>query len=315
MNIKNSIFIIACAFTMHSYADETYTYQEEFKILKDSEQYKAIFDKEQSPLIRQLRRNIENARGTIKPTTLSKQLNIGIIITPENMPKLYTFIKTICAAHSIEMPLILLSTEGEIYNAFATKIFWAKGIVYIGRELLLDLSDDALEGALAHELGHIKYNHANKSLAISISGAIASGIIADYIVKHYFNENNNFLRDFIIGYTLSATITSLLIGKKFVKEADTFACKDVGKANGLIKLFTKFQEKNTHIKEAWIETKNLLDADKETMAEADYNDILVNYYFSKGIQNFSDALRWIYHNTPFGPHPSHEARIEAAQKR
>lgn len=323
-------FFIICAFVMQSQTNETYVYQEELENLKTSAQYKIIFDKEQSLAIRELRKNIENARSTIKPTWLSKLCDGCIIVTPENMPQLYAYIETLCTKNSIAMPIVVLSTKGELYNAFATKILWSKGVVCIGKELLLDISDDTLEAVLAHELGHIKYNHVNKKLAIITTAAIASAFIAHYIVENHLNSPNktclfsffgtpffifssNTEREIILTQIIAFAVTSLIIGKKFEKEADAFACQSAGKAQGLIKFFTKLDEKTTNVENAWLETKALIDNNKESMEKKDYNDIWFEYYMGVGAQKLQNAMRWIYHNTPFGPHPSNEERIKAAQ--
>lgn len=315
-------------------ANQSGTYKQEFESLKNSDQYAVIFNKDYSLNVRTLRTSIENAKGEIKPTTLSKMISQdGLIITPSNMPKLYSYIATLCNTHNIAIPVILITTSNEMYNAFASKIFWSKGIVVIGKELLLDVSDETLEAVLAHELGHIKHNHVNKSLAILTTTLIASAVAAHYIVERYFKENKqlalvdipflhiplmtikvNTEQEILLAQIMAFIATSFIINKKFEKEADQFACQDANKAKGLITFFEGLQQKTNDETNAWITTKNILSSSKETIQKAEYNKLWYKYYINKAAKGLSDAIIWTYYNTPFGPHPSPEARIKAAQQ-
>jgi len=236
-----------------------------------------------------------------------------VIVTPETMPSLYKYVDEICKKANITAPTIFITRRDGFFNAAAQKLLMSSGGVIIGQKLLHDLSDDALEAVVAHEIGHIKYNHINKGLALSMASIAMYYMVKDSI---YSENDSSFLR-FVKWYALFETIhlsNRLIIGKRFEQEADEFSYKVNGKAKGLIEFFELILKKDyLHEKEFKMTYENI-QQNRSLISSSDYYDLLVRYYITKGVHLYNNFYKKIYYNTFIGAHPSPEARIAAAQE-
>lgn len=283
-------------------------YQQEVQTLKANPIYKPIFDEEAPQDLTAIHRDIENFKEL---TFLQRLIRFGIlgsdvvVVTPETMPTLYGYVKTVCTEQSIVMPTVFVTRQESIFNAFAFKLLTSSGGIVICQKIIKETTAQELEAVIAHELGHIKYNHVNKILGINIAAVVGLKLIAKKFAPSY--ENHNFTQ-FIIG----SYLTRLVINKRFEKQADEFAYKathDNGK--GLIELFEHFESKEKYGHDHYAITYSALQNNKSKLGYFDYLSLMADYYITKGTHT---AYKWIYYNTPIGAHPSPQARIQAVQE-
>ena len=106
----------------------------------------------------------------------SKQMALSAnkvhLITREEDPRLYDTVYKLAMKAGLPMPEVGIS-EVPMPNAFATGRNPKNAAVVATRPLLNLLSDDELEGVLAHELSHVKHRDI---LVMSVASAMASMI-------------------------------------------------------------------------------------------------------------------------------------------
>lgn len=95
------------------------------------------------------------------------------IVTKEQQPRLYNIVNRVCLKANMPMPKVAI-VPTQTPNAFATGRNERNAVVAATEGLLSLLSDDELEGVLAHEMAHIKdKDMLVMSVAATIAGAIA----------------------------------------------------------------------------------------------------------------------------------------------
>lgn len=93
-------------------------------------------------------------------------------VTREELPRLYQIVERLCAKTGLPMPkLYVIPTRSP--NAFATGRNPQHASVAVTAGILDILTDDELEGVLAHELGHVR----NRDILISSVAATLAGAI------------------------------------------------------------------------------------------------------------------------------------------
>lgn len=166
-------------------------YIEELTAFKTSPDYQLIFNEDANPILQGIERDIENCQHLswlqrlIRSTFLSQDV---IVVTPKTMPKLYSYIETLCKTSEIKTPIVFLTREKGFFNAAAQKLLMSTGAIIIGQKLLLETSDKELESVIAHEMGHIKYNHVNKSMAINFLAFLGSWAGSYYLLSKQINN-------------------------------------------------------------------------------------------------------------------------------
>lgn len=299
----------------------TNVYVEEFKAFKNSADYQLIFKKDANLALQIIERDIENCKHLswfqrfVRSTFLSFD---AIVVSPKTMPKLYAYIDSICKKAEIKTPTIFLTREKCFFNAMAEKLLISSGAILIGQKLLLETSPQELEAVAAHEIGHIVYNHVNKKKAINILNALAAVTAINYLTKN--NEartvEKSIIEGIIVGITagnIANYITPLIINKRFEKQADEFAYKFMNKGNGLIEFCQHLEKMTNDEDQDFNHTREMLTKSKPEIGLYSYAGLSTIYYLAKFEHILSKAYRWLYHNTPFGEHPSPEARIKATQ--
>jgi len=93
-------------------------------------------------------------------------------VTREELPRVYQVVERLTGRAGIPMPRIyVIPTESP--NAFATGRNPAHASVAVTHGILALLTDDELEGVLAHELGHVRNRDIlTSSIAATLAGAI-----------------------------------------------------------------------------------------------------------------------------------------------
>ena len=316
MNIRHFFLLSLITFVAVAQvkSEELNVYQQDLKDWKETKRYELVFDEDANESLRGIQADIENYKELTYLQRLLRFAVMGqgvVIVTPETMPHLYNYVQGICTQEGLPVPTIFITTSKGIFNAFAQKLFASVGAILIGQKLLNEVSQDELEAVIAHEIGHIKYNHVNKALLLSLATYISFKALFEYLIddKGVFAA----VKKECLSICLSDIATSLIINKKFEKQADEFAYKTMNKGKGLIEFFENLQEKEQKNDAAFDNTYDLLKENKPEIRSSDYMNLMMRYYLAKTGQLFNKAYRWVYHNTPFGPHPSPQARIKAAQ--
>jgi len=295
--------ILSFCFTS-SYSGDVY--KNELTSLKENPTYAGIFDEDISSSLSSIQRDIQ----LYSHTSFSQRILLFIfflldpvVVTPNTMPTLYNYVDGICKSQNMTTPVVFISRKETFFNAFASKLLLSCGGIMIGQKIMVECSDAALEGVIAHELGHIKYNHVNKNLALSILCSIATW----YGFRLLLKRDSGLIELFIV----KDILTSAIINKRFEKEADEFAYKTIGKGDGLIEFFELLEEKEAHHEQGFLDTYTLTQTHKNDVGFINYLRLMRRYYTDRAFDYVDRAYRWLYHNTFFGAHPSPEARIAA----
>jgi len=201
-----------------------------------------------------------------------------IIVTDETMPALYNYVSSLSKEAKIVIPFLFISLKN--CSISSRKILTFRSSVVIGQQLLHDVSDEELEALVAQQIGHIKYYHTNKK-------ALVNGIA-------------------LIGFIVPA-LSSLLVSKRFAKQADMFASEVAGKANGLIKFYKRLKEKDQLRMAEYDEVFKMLTENAATIPMLSYLILIIGYHMAKTER----CIEEIYHKFAY---PSHQERIDAAKK-
>jgi len=104
-------------------------------------------------------------------------------VTREELPRIYEIVERLCGKTGLPMPKIyVIPTESP--NAFATGRNPQHSSVAVTHGILGLLTDDEMEGVLAHELGHVK----NRDILISSVAATVAGAITLLARMTYYAE-------------------------------------------------------------------------------------------------------------------------------
>lgn len=286
-------------------------YRQEFKALTQNDKYKLVFDTDASFVLRDLKKDIK----LYKNISLENRVGLAItpdvvLITPDAMPKLYRYIDGLCKKFGIDTPAIFISMNKGMFNAFAAKILWYTGSIVIGQDILLKSSDDAIEGVLAHEVGHIYHGHVNKTLLARAICLVPSFFILSPL-------RSTMIRG-IGTIALSSFTVQLIIDKKFEWQADEFACKQAQKSKGLVDFLSALEHKEDdavanfekHLREVYEDIQSC----RQELSYVDYIELMCRYYAIKANYKVGQGYKWLYYNTPFGSHPKTQERIKKAEQ-
>lgn len=315
--VASLLLIPAITFTQEESTNQTYA--QEFLAFKNAPENHAIFDEMLQPDLHAIERDGYN----FKFMSLSQRMACTfilhhdvIVVTPENMPKLYTSIDEFCKESRIPTPTIFITVHEGFSNALSTKLFTSPGGIVIGQKLLFESTDAQLDAIIAHEIGHIKNNHTNKSISVHLAGALASGYASYKLYKYIKSKlgcNSTIsvyegLNLFMVSQYCGFILRGLIIGKKFEKEADEFAFK-AGYAQQLIGFFEDLKQKEQLIDSDYSALNDRLQLKKAELPAPAFEELQNAYNTAVAFRNF---LKW-FCSTRFMPHPSNDDRIQAAQ--
>ncbi len=316
--ITTALFFCSLA---HALQESTYHYKEELENFKKSPQYELIFNEDTHPIVRGLNRDIENYKELTNWQRITRfgLLTFAVVVTADAMPKLYACIDGVCNKSRIAMPTVFVTVDKGFFNAAAIKLLKSTGAIVIGQKMIYKTNDRQLEAIIAHEIGHIKHDHINKTLELLLPTAVIIQALKYCILNRFrvFPESNKLFYwavDISLTWRLAAIITNLMLNKKFEKEADEFAYGDMGKGEGLIEFFDLLQEKELQTDADFIATYVKLQENESEIEPADYAGLKFSFYVARGIRYLENAYRWFYYNTRYGAHPSPQARSATIQK-
>jgi heat shock protein HtpX len=178
-------------------------------------------------------------------------------VTREQVPRLYAVMERLAAKANLPVPKLYVIPE-PAPNAFATGRNPHHASVAVTEGLLQLMSDDELEGVIAHELSHVRnYDILTSSIAATIAGAItylaSMGRLA-MIFGGYGGGDNDRERGgglgailMIILAPIAAMILQLSLSRTREYSADETGARMVGQPYGLISALQKLGAYNQRI--------------------------------------------------------------------
>lgn len=132
------------------------------------------------------------------------------IITKADQPRLYNIVNKVCLKANMPMPKIAI-VPTQTPNAFATGRNEKNAVVAATEGMMSLLTDDELEGVLAHEMAHIKdKDMLVMSVAATVAGAISfASRMAFYSSMGSRRGNENALLFVVL--VITAPIAALLL--------------------------------------------------------------------------------------------------------
>jgi Zn-dependent protease with chaperone function len=301
-------------------------YRDELKAFKKSADSELMFSEDANQSLVHIQRSIEISKELGFFSKLARFMFMGldpVIVKPSTMPQLYGYIDGVCKKSNIATPTIFITSDKHgFFNAFASKLFATTGGIIVEQKMIYETSELELEAVLAHEIGHIKHNHINKAIAISLLSTLGAYLATAGGIELYrklsetqdmpYTEAQVTLKS---QATLLAAIflPKFIINKRFEKEADLFACQQ-DKAEGVIEFFEDILDREANYDKDFDNVYALIKGSKSQISTFDYFGFWVGYYLAKGGHHIDKVVKYLYHNTPLGDHPSHEARIDAVKE-
>jgi heat shock protein HtpX len=177
-------------------------------------------------------------------------------VTREQAQRLYEVMERLCGKANLPMPKLYM-IPSQAPNAFATGRNPSHASVAVTQGLMEIMSDDEMEGVIAHELSHVKnYDILTSSIAATIAGAIIW--IAEIgkwgmIFGGFGGRDNEGMGELVgtlallIIAPLAATMLQLGISRQREFQADASGARMVGHPYGLISALKKLEAYNKRI--------------------------------------------------------------------
>jgi len=169
------------------------------------------------------------------------------IISKAEQPRLYNIVNKVCLKGNLPMPkLAIVATQTP--NAFATGRNKDRAVVAVTEGILSLLSDDELEGVLAHEMAHVKDRDILlMSVAATIAGAISfAARMALWSSLGSRKGNGNGLLLLVVALTapIAALLLRLAISRSREYKADKEGALMIQRALALARALEKLEEGN-----------------------------------------------------------------------
>ena len=225
-------------------------------------------------------------------------------VTPAEAPQLHGIIDRICALADMPKPRVAIA-QSNMPNAFATGRNSKSAVVVVTTGLMAKLSDQELEGVLAHELSHIAHKDVVVMTVASFLGIVAALLVRFAFYGELFggggrgrgggNNNNGgalpilliVMAVGIVTYAISFLLIRLLSRYRELA-ADRAGALLTGQPSALASALTKVSDSMSAIP-----TKDLREA-----------QALTAFYFAPAIKPNTQSL-----STIFSTHPSLERRL------
>ncbi len=169
------------------------------------------------------------------------------IVSQAEQPRLYNIVNKVCLKGDLPMPkLAIVATQ--IPNAFATGRNKDRAVVAATEGILSLLSDDELEGVLAHEMAHVKDRDILlMSVAATIAGAISfAARMALWSSLGSRRDNGNILLLLLVAITapIAALLIRLAISRSREYKADKEGALMIQRPLALARALEKLEEGN-----------------------------------------------------------------------
>ena len=171
-------------------------------------------------------------------------------VTREQLPRLYEVMERLAAKANLPVPKLYIVPEAAP-NAFATGRNPSHASVAVTEGLLQLMTDDELEGVIAHELSHVRnYDILISSIAATIAGAISYlGHIGLWFGGRDDEREGSGVAGILmlILAPIAATLLQLGISRQREYSADATGARMVGQPYGLISALQKLGAYNRRI--------------------------------------------------------------------
>ncbi len=178
-------------------------------------------------------------------------------VTREQVPRLYEVLERLCGKANLPMPKLYVIPQAAP-NAFATGRNPRHASVAVTQGLLELMTDDELEGVIAHELSHVRnYDILTTSIAATLAGAITwiaemgrwAMIFGGWGSNSRDEERGGGLSALVmlIVAPLAALLIQLGISRQREYAADAAGARMVGHPYGLISALQKLGAYNKKI--------------------------------------------------------------------
>jgi heat shock protein HtpX len=169
------------------------------------------------------------------------------ILEEKDSPRLFRIVRRVSTMSSVPMPKVAL-IPSRTPNAFATGRNPERAVVAVTRGILDLLSEEELEGVIAHEMAHIKDRDILvMSVAATLAGAIAF-MSRFFWWSALFGRRNqaNIIILLVIAITapLAALLVQLAISRAREYKADEVGARTIGKPLALARALRKLDEGN-----------------------------------------------------------------------
>ena len=176
-------------------------------------------------------------------------------VTPQQAPRLYAITERLCQRANLPMPRLYVIPQAAP-NAFATGRNPRNAAVAVTAGLLELMTEEEVEGVIAHELGHVKnYDILTASVAATIAAAITYLAHMGQFAMIFGGGRRDDDRGgspigallMIILAPLAALILQMWISRTREFSADAAAAQMVGHPYGLIKALEKLGYANKRL--------------------------------------------------------------------
>lgn len=173
--------------------------------------------------------------------------------TREQSPQLYEITERLCRRANLPMPRLYIIPQ-QAPNAFATGRNPKNAAVAVTQGLLELMTEEEIEGVIAHELAHVKnYDILIASVAATIAGAITwIAMMGRWAMILGGRDNRNPVGAvgailMLILAPIAAALIQMAISRRREYAADASAARMVGHPYGLIKALEKLGAYNRRI--------------------------------------------------------------------
>jgi len=169
------------------------------------------------------------------------------IVSKAEQPRLYNIVNKVCLKGNLPMPKIAIVAT-QTPNAFATGRNKDRAVVAVTEGILSLLSDDELEGVLAHEMAHVKDRDILlMSVAATIAGAISfAARMALWSSLGSRRGNGNIVMLLLVAVTapIAALLIRLAISRSREYKADKEGALMIQRPLALARALEKLEEGN-----------------------------------------------------------------------
>lgn len=235
----------------------------------------------------------------------------GYYVEATKALELFIMVKQLADQCNVVMPLIVVGLGPYAQSVSFTKNF---SLLFLGTDLISQLSQAGLRAVIAHELGHIKYQHMTKRLmqehvlpwvidhgSLALCVLSAGSAVYEQDVKTFFDCVTSAAVVWLIARAvLELSTTDPAVDEQ---EADQFACQLVGPQAFIQSL-------------KWLEAKVLREKKEfeDRVALRKAQKIPLSRDEQKAIEAMRKSYAWVLYGKNTTPHPSIRERINYAEQ-
>lgn len=126
--------------------------------------------------------------------TIAELVKGLVYLSEQKAPKLYALVKEVAKAAHVPMPPVFLAGDKEFFNALASSLSPSVSMIVLGQKLVEEMTDEELRGVIAHELGHVAYNHIPKTIITNLLLFSASIALSLWITNKICSQPQYYYR-------------------------------------------------------------------------------------------------------------------------